>query len=179
SPTGGSEPGHAELAAHPGDHRVELVEPVEARPGHHVVDLEGKGLGGEQVHRAAGACEGARAPDGVVDLADTAVEADLYVEVVRGRDPARGGPVDQRAVGAELDSDPVVDGVLHQLEEVGPGHGLAAPDVDVEDLHLRPAVKEAPRVLGGQLVGRALARAGEAVDAAQVARVRHLPGQAD
>src|SRR5205807_2415931 len=130
------EPGNPELATHAGHHLVQSVEPVEALPGHDVVDLEGEPLARQEIHRPAGPGERAGTADGIVDVLAGAVHADLHVEVVSGGDPASGGAVHERAVGAELDPDPVGDGVVHQLEEVWPGHRLPAPDVDVEDPHL-------------------------------------------
>ena len=127
----------------------------------------------------AGGGEGALAADGVVGGGGGAVDADLHVEVVEGGQLA--GPLggEPGPVGGELHPDPALDGVGDEIEEVGPQHGLAPADVDVEDLHVHQVVHDAAGLGGRQLVGVAAARRAEAVHAGQVAGVGQLPGQAD
>src|SRR3712207_7303425 len=73
----------------------------------------------------------------------------------------------------ELDADVVADGVVEQVPEVRPDGGLAAADVDVEDLH---GLQLVDHRLG--LGGRELARvppsgAGQAVRTRQVRSEEH------
>ena len=136
--------------------------------------------GGLEVgHRPHRGVVGAGAADVVVDLGGRAVQGDLHVDVVGGRQ--LGGPLrgDPEAVGGELHPDVVVDGVVEQLPEVRPHRRLAAADVDVEDLHPLELVDQRLALLGGQLVRVAPARGAQAVHAGQVAGVGQLPGQAD
>ncbi len=80
---------------------------------------------------------GALAPDGVVRRGVGAVDA-------RSGRPRSPSPARRRAFSASMrvplvenfTPDLLLDGVLDELEEVGPQHRLAATDVHVEHLHL-------------------------------------------
>src|SRR3712207_9305320 len=79
----------------------------------------------------------------------------------------------------ELDADVVADGVVEQVPEVRPDGGLAAADVDVEDLHPLQLVDDRLGLGGGQPARAPPSRAGQAVRARPGAGVGELPGQAD
>ena len=160
--------------------RLELVELVDVVAGDDDGDLERAEPGvAEVVHRSTG--DGVRTVTAhrVVGDGVGAVEADLDVEVVHRRQPVCRGRIDERAVGRELDADPVADRVLDELEEVAPDHRLATTDVDVEDLEVAELVEHRLGLVGGQLARVAPSRRRQAVDALQVARVRQLPREAD
>ena len=152
-----AQPGDAQLGAVAVGERLEVVELGDVVPGDDDGDLERPEPGGsEVVHRRPRPGERAGATDGIVRRHVDTVEAHLHVEVGHRRQPLRRSPVDERAVGRELDADPLRRGVLDELEEVGAEHRLAAADVDVEDLQGAPArrARRSPR--------RSSARAGHA-----------------
>ena len=70
-------------------------------------------------------------------------------------------------------------GVVDEFPEVGPDGGLAAADVDVENLHAFKLIDDVHALPGGQLARVALARRGKAVHAGQVAGVGQLPRETD
>ena len=178
--SGGTQAGEAELGAQAVGHRQVLVELVDVVARHDDRQLEAcHARLGEALHGADRRRERALPADGVVDLGRGAVEADLHVDVVARRQARGDGRGEARAVGRELHADVVLGGVRHEVEEVGADGGLSATDVDVEDLHALELVDERPALGGGELTGVAAARAGEAVDARQVAGVGQLPGQTD
>ena len=160
--------------------RLELVELIDVLPGHHHGDLRLAEPGlGEVLQCPDRHVVAAGAADVVVDLGGGAVEGDLHVDVVGAGQLRRPLLVELDAVGGELDPDLVVDGVVEQLPEVGPHGGLAAADVDVEDLHLLQLVDHGLGLGGGQLTRVAPPRRGQAVRAGQVAGVGELPREAD
>ena len=134
---------------------------------------------GEVLHGLQGRGEGALAADRIVDLGRGAIERDLHVDVVAGRQLLRDLWSDAAAVGGELHADVVRGGVVDELPEVGPHGGLAAADVHVEHLHPLELVDDGLALLGAELAGVPPAGARQAVDAGQVAGVRELPGEAD
>ena len=98
--------GDAQLRAVRVGERLELVELIDVVAGDDDGDLERPEAGvGEVVHRPPGGGVRAVAAHGVVGDGVGAVEADLDVEVVHRRQPARGCGVDERTVGRELDAD--------------------------------------------------------------------------
>src|ERR1019366_1429652 len=99
-------------------------------------DLEPDEAGlGHPLHGPDGGVEGTDAPYRVVDVGGGAVEGDLHVHVVARCQSIghRGG--DSRSIGGDLPPDVVVGRIVDQLPEVAADGGLAASDVDVEDLH--------------------------------------------
>ena len=108
-----------------------------------------------------------------------AVDRDLDVDVVHGRESPRPRRVDPGAVGRELDPHASIDGVLEELEEVPSDRRLATAHVHVEDLHRGELVDEGHRLGGRQLVRVASARRAQAVHAGEVARPCELPREAD
>ncbi len=180
APTRGPEPGDAQLRPVVVGHGLVLVELVDVVAGAHDGDLELAEVGRSQVvHGAAGRRPRPLAPDGVVGGRIHAVEADLHVEVRHGRQAAGGVGVEVGAVGGELHADVAVDGVLDDVEEITPQHGLAAAHVHVEHLQIGELVDDRERLGGGELVGVAPAGARQAVHARQVAGVGELPGETD
>ncbi len=157
--------GHAQLGAEKarqGQHGLKLAGVV-AGDDHAQLERPEAGIG-EAFHRPHGGGEAPRPPDRIVRGSRGAVEADLDVEVVHGGQPAGAGGRHRRAVRRELDPDPAPQGVRDDLLEVGPDRGLAAADVDVEDLHRGQLVDDAERLCRGQLVRVAQAGARQAVD---------------
>ena len=176
----GAEAGEAQLGAVLVGQGLVGVDLVDVLAGHDHRELELRVARRLQVvHGLAHAGVGALAADEVVGLLVDAVERDLDVDVVHRRQALGVLGGDATAVGRELHADALLDAVLDDLEEVGPQHGLAAADVHVEHLHLgswstMPFISSVR-----ELAGVAAARAGEAVDALEVAGVGPLPGEAD
>ena len=79
---------HPQLGAVAVGDRLELVELADVLAGDDDRELEALEAGvGEVLHRRHRGVVGARAADGVVDLGGRAVERDLHVDVVAGREP--------------------------------------------------------------------------------------------
>ena len=177
---GRAKPGDAQRGTVPVSQRLEVVELVDVVAGDHDRDLGVSESGrGEVLQRADRHREGADTPYGIVDLRGGAVQRDLDVDIVTGRQPRRHLRGDANAVGGELDPDVVRGGVVHQLPEVGAHRGFAAADVHVEHLHAFQLVDDRLALSRGQLTRVALARRGQAVHTGQVAGVGQFPGQAD
>ena len=175
-----AQPGEPELGPVPVGQRLESVELGDVLPGDHHRQLESDEAGRRHpLHGPDGGGERAGPPDRVVHLGGGAIQGDLHVDVVAGGQALGHLRGDPRAVGRELDPDVVVGGVVDQLPEVAPDGGLAAPDVDVEDLHPLELVDQPLALGGGQLVGIPPTGARQAVHAGQVAGVGELPGQAN
>ena len=148
------QPGDAQLRAVGVRQRLELVELVDVVAGHYHGDLERPEPGvAQRVHRPPRGGVRTATAHRVIRRGIDAVEADLHVEVVHRRQAVGGGGVEERAVGRELDADPVADGVVDELEEVAPDHRLAAADVDVEHLQPLQLVEHALGLGGRQLAG--------------------------
>src|SRR6202034_1724528 len=140
---------------------LECFELAGVLPGHHHGDLEApEARLGQVAHRPQRRFVGARAAHRVVDVGGRAVEGDLDVDVVTGRQAAGDLRGDLHAVGGELHADVVRGGVVHQVPEVRPDRGLAAADVHVEDLHPLQLVDHRPALGGGQLARIPATRAG-------------------
>src|SRR5262249_48041513 len=158
-------------------YRLEVIQLADVLPGHHHRDLEAPESGpGQVAHRPQRGGVRARPADRVVDLLGGAVQRDLHVDVVAGGQAAGYLRAGLDAVGGELHPDVVGGGVVDQVPEVGPDRGLAAADVHVEHLHPLQLVDHRPALGGAQLARVPAARAGQAVDAGQVAGVGQLPG---
>ena len=178
--TRGAQPGETQGGAVLVGDGLEVVELADVLPGADHGDL-GVGEAGvaEVPQREQSGVVRTRSADPVVDLRRRAVQGDLYVDIV-GRGQERG-PLgsDPEAVGGELHADLVVDGVLHELPEVGADRRLPAADVHVEDLHALQLVDDGLALLGAELARVAPARARQAMGTFEVAGVGQLPGQAD
>src|SRR5699024_5441723 len=133
----------------------------------------------EVLQRAHRHVERPRPADRVVDVGRSAVERDLDVHVVARGQPLRHLLVEPDAVGGELDPHLVARRVVDELPEIGTDGGLAAADVDVEDLHLLQFVDDRLALLRAQLAGIASPGGAQAVHTGEVAGVGELPRQAD
>ncbi len=152
APPGRAQPGDPQLRAVGVGERLELVELAGVLSGDDDGDLEVLHPGlGQVLQGAGGGGEGAGAADGVVDLGGRAVQGDLDVDVVGGRELRRALLGELHAVGGELDADVVTDGVVEQVPEVRPDGGFPAADVDVEHLHPLQLVDDRLGLGGGQL----------------------------
>ncbi len=134
---------------------------------------------GEILQRTHGHRERTRPAHSVVHLGGRAVERDLDVDVIAGRQARGDLLVDLDAVGGELDTDLVLGRVVDQLPEVGADGGLTAADVDVEDLHALQLVDDRLALFGAELARVPASRGRQAVHARQVARVGEFPREAD
>ena len=180
APAGRAQPGQPELRPIPVGEPFERIELADVVPGDHHRDLEaGEPGGGQVADRAHRGGVGTGAPDRVVDLGGGPVQRDLNVHVIGGGEPPGHAGGDLHSVGGELDPDPVADRVVQDFHEVGPYRRLAAADVHIEHLHPRELVDDRPARGRRKLSRVPAARAGKAVHARQVARVRQLPGEAD
>ncbi len=158
----------------------ELVELRDILPRHHHADLELAEIGGgEVVHGGPRRSEGSLAAHGIVGRGQSAVDADLHVDVVHAGQTARPLRGESGPVRRELHADLVLDGVADQVEEVRAQHRLAPADIDVEDLHGGQLVHDVTGFGRRQLHRVAATRRAQAVHARQIAGVGQLPGQAD
>ena len=87
--------------------------------------------------------------------------------------------VDEGAVGGELHTDAVANRMFDDLEEVAAHHWFATADVDVEHLQVPQLVEYRKGLWRGEFARVALAAAGQAVDALQIACVGEFPREAD
>src|SRR5699024_6949286 len=134
--TGGPQPGDPQRRAEPVGQRREVVQLVDVVPGGHHRDLGvGEAGVGEVLQGAQGHVVGAGAADGVVDLRGGAVEGDLHVDVVAGRQFGGHLRGDPQPVGGELHPHVVRGGVVDQLPKIRPHSRFAATDVHIEHLH--------------------------------------------
>ncbi|CAB4573268.1 unannotated protein [freshwater metagenome] len=178
--TRGSQTRDAQLRAVRIGEGLELVQLRNVMAGDDHRDLEGSEVRrGEVVHGASCHVVGPDASHRVVGDGVHAVEADLDVQVIHGRESAGLLGVDEGTVRAELHADAVTHRVLEQLEEVSADHGLATTDVDVEDLQVAQFVEHALGLGGGQLALVALAAGRQTVHALQVAGVGEFPRETD
>ncbi|OXR39629.1 hypothetical protein B7C42_08303 [Nocardia cerradoensis] len=178
--SGRAQPGDAQLGSESVGDGLEFVELVHVVAGHHDRDLEVLEPGvGEVAHGPHRGIERSGTAHRVVDLGGGAVDGDLHIHVIGGREPAGSFGGEPNPVGGELDSNMMGDRVVEQFPEVAAHGGFAAADVDVEDLHAFQLVDERLALGGRQLSWVAAARRGQAVLTRQIAGVGEFPGQAD
>ena len=176
----GAKPGQPQLGPVLVGDRLELVELSDVVAGAHDGELEVLHPCVRQVaHRTQGGLVRSWSANIVVDLGGRAVERDLHVEVVVGGEPSGDVRGDLDPVGRELHADVVGGRVVDDLPEVGAHGGLAAADVDVEDLHALEFVDDGLGLVRRQLARVPPAGTRETVHAREVAGVGEFPRQAD
>jgi hypothetical protein len=136
-----------------------FIELLNALASHHDGDLEGSEVDLLQVvHGAARGVITSHTAHSITRDGVRTVNGNLYIEVVNAREPLRRGPVNTRAIRGELHTNLLVYRVLDQFKKISAHHGLAATDVDVENLHSSDLVDQGLRFDRAQFIGVASTR---------------------